>query len=132
MKKWSVGLTIFGVLFIIIGVLDGLELWVWKDYGSQFDSIILRVGIGLHILGVVAGFGLLRRAGWARWLSILLAGVWATCAVWKILGFTSARNFRFSFLLTDVFETWWLTTLVWSGIILWYFLRTSVKAQFQK
>ncbi len=95
MKKRSVGVTIFAVLFIIGGLLALLSLVTtpaalrtalqapgitaenktqMETALSLFQSRIWLIALQ-SLAGLAAGIGLFMLLGWARWLTIILAGL---------------------------------------------------------
>ena len=112
------GITFFAMSTVLFGgflILVGSTEWI-RTVRVALDSGV-QVGFGLS--NVVTGVGLLRLQKWAH--SLLLAQTL----------FFSLSNLWFLFWLRrgDVTH---VTNLVWSGLILWYFLRPTVKAQFVK
>ncbi len=120
MKRQLVGATLFGIWFILLAVaslLSSLYLWVFaqpKVPCHPFPAL-------LHVFGIASGIGVLRRQRWALLLTLLLAGFWI---FWNV-----ARRvvIEYGALSTPTRATIVLT-LVWNGMILWYFLRPSVRA----
>jgi len=82
---------------------------------------------------LVAGIGVLMLKNWARWLTLLAASGWLW--FWGD-GFLTERR------LERVYghqwrphgqSQWdWLIPIGWGALLLWYFLRPSVRAQFVK
>ena len=81
----------------------------------------------------VVGIGLLRLKRWARLLAPMVP---VLLPLWLFIEFLTNRVGPFALPVSIVF---WimsyltgLVSLVWAGVTGWYFLRPSVKAQFQK
>ena len=148
MKKRSVGVTVFAVLFIVGAVLALLSLvttpkaiemalttpGLAPETKTQMEATLhlFRSRIGLIALqaigGLAAGVGLFMLLGWARWLTIILAGL---SVIQVGISLVTQRG-----LPTGPGAGMALAALVfslaWSGLIIWFFLRPSVKAQFVK
>ena len=136
MKKRPLGVKIFGVYFIILSLFD---LVAWVTFGSKILLSIAKdgtyafmagpmlfatlVGALSGALGLICGIGVLRLKNWARLLSVILMSVilFAITAlgilVGRPLGWRSAHL--------------WLA-LGLQGMMILYFLRPGVKAQFVK
>ena len=127
MKQRSLGVEIFGVLFICIGVL-GFLVEGLRFYSAQLPSrleVIEEYGRrGLYLLGMAAGIGVLRRRRWAHWLTLVLVPVNVGLIVIEVV---------VEALSLVRWETWcfFLLFLGWNGLVLGYFLRPGVRAQFQ-
>lgn len=142
---------VFGVsglsqsIFTYPGHMTGLELWpsmfwVWvtrlslwtmfvgsavgflgADFLFLIDWIVALISL---IMGAV-GVGLLLLTNWARRLTVFGAGI--TALLWLLFMVTPEGRT----LLTGWVSLIPLTVLAWNGLVCWYFLRPSVKAQFQ-
>ena len=145
--KRSAGVTAFGVLFIVFNVLGLLSIFVLAVLGPQIASAsndpqmqqamhqalnawrspLGVLGILASLGGLVSGIGLLALQGWARVVTLVLAGWGCVQAIigpalqWSRLEPTQAAITVFFILLT----------LAWNGFTIWFFLRPSVKAQFE-
>ncbi len=129
MKNQSIGIAIFGVLFILLGFFQLLLLVTsgfWLGLHDPASRSILMVLGAIQLLSVMAGIGLLTVKRWAWLLTLILA---FTNAGFSTMLFIASRTLgraevgRLS--LGSL-----LVGLGWSGLIVWYFLRPSVKAQF--
>ena len=152
MKKRSLGVTIFGILFIVWGVLASLgtvftasapkvlptisverrdrmsperqqKLAQAEAFAASpwFGPYIAFAAVASLVL-LTSGFGLLMLRSWAWWLTLTASGIsllsqTVSPIIWKG---AELQPLRLCF------------TLSWSGFIIWYFLRPSVKAQFRK
>ena len=148
MKKRSVGVTIFAILFIVGALLSLIStvttpkaLHAMLDAPGMtaesktqmqttlqlFQSRVWLI-LGQAVAGLAAGVGLLMLQGWARWLTILLAGLNIVQVVVSLvtqggLGGGAAGAVALVALLFS---------LAWSGLLIWFFLQSSIKAQFEK
>ena len=130
------------------GVLDSADPLIFE---TRMESIAV---VALGLAWFISGIGVLMRMNWARLLALIIAGVsalgelipfirmvlnsWIPSWVYQ---YHTAMYGRSSF-----FSGWfgkellrWLgisalncLVLAWYGLIIWYFLRPSVKAQFVK
>ena len=66
---------------------------------------------------LIAGIGVIRLKNWARWLTLMAAAAWVL--FWGV-----------AFCMEPKLAWHCLLILGWGGLILWYFLRPSVRAQF--
>ena len=117
MKQRFAGVTVFGALFIVVGLLFFLKCF-------SKTSIVYRmapIAMGMGASHVVTGIGLLRRKGWSRWFAILLA------LLTLLLGTSMLADVVIEKLTPPL---GWSLRVVWGMVVLWYFLRPGVKAQF--
>ena len=80
--------------------------------GYAFGTIMGFLGL----LKLISGVGLLVVVDWARWLVLIGAGLHALAS---LVGLVTFNNFGMSSFIID-------------GMVIWYFLRPGVKAQFAK
>ncbi len=145
MKKRSVGVTIFAVLFIIGGVSgllinllipvahrmvkSAIELEQSSEQREELKKIDALLGssskdrvlVGAtSTIQLAAGIGLLGLMGWAYSLTFLMIGF---SIFWAIFSFIFLKTIAGGFMLAS---------LGWHTFMIWYFLRPGVKAQFVK
>ena len=87
---------------------------------SRSSPIYSRILLVLGLIFLAIGIGVLMLRRWARWLALIFSGI-------SILSQTSVFAARGKL---PVGPSGWLS-LAFAGLALWYFLRPSVKAQFQ-
>lgn len=134
MKQRPLGVTIYAGLFIIgaltpLSVLIMVSLRMIQEQLKTSDDVSLGIGFlvtsgafVLYLLGVGIGLFFLKR--WARWLALLSALV---SSVW--IGYVDVTMLsRASLKGLAVVNS--LLVFCWNGVMFWYFLRPSVKAQF--
>jgi len=73
---------------------------------------------------LIAGIGVRGLRYWARLLCLFIAGIFGPTELLSVIALPMP-GFTGRVVLS-------LALLAWYGLILWYFLRPSVKAQFQK
>ena len=154
MKKRSVGVTILGVLFVLGGLLALLTPPLLRGLADlpQFtpeQQEQLRQALGgtkqilMTVSGVAslaAGIGLFLLQSWARVLTLVLAAVSMVQGAWGFLsllatgGHTAGSPDQPGGGVIHALSLFVIACSVfgWNGLILWYFLRSSVKAQFSK
>ena len=139
MKKRPVGVTVFGLLFILTGIFFS-GMFLLLRHGRDPEGVAAIVGLATIIVGI----GLLMLHRWARWvtlMSALAASVVSVLAVassvWYLLndviamhGERAAEGTSKTILVWGLIV--WMIFLAWNGSILWYFLRPGVKAQFER
>ena len=148
MRKRSVGVTIFAVLFIIGAVLTLVSLvttpralqmivdtpGIAPEAKVQMETTLQLFQsrswlIGLQALAsLAAGIGLFLLQGWARWLTLIVAGLSIIQVVVSL--FTQGGVGTGAAAAVAVVAL--LGSVGWSGFIIWFFLRSSVREQFQK
>ncbi|MBI4004286.1 MAG: hypothetical protein HY353_04620 [Candidatus Omnitrophica bacterium] len=131
MKKSSFGIKLFGGVSIYFGCPSLVAFFggiAWHMSSSRSmttsDAIVLFKNL-VGVLGLISGVGVLSLQNWARLLILVAAGMSVLLTpimVWVI----------YPTLFGESPVTLGLTTLVWNGFMIWYFLRPGVKAQFQK
>ena len=166
MKKRSVGVTVFGILFILGGVLRVLvavatplmsqvldrvvaqveqlpqeaatregggrpgapspqQVALLKERMTQTQAVLgspqyriaLGVGATTSLAALVGGIGILWLKLWAHRLVLITAGI---SLLWAIIS-------------SVVWSSPWYGLIipgVWNGLVLWYFLRPSMRAPF--
>ena len=134
MKHLSVILIrFFGVVYLLMSV------WYLLFYSGGWMAEHLAAGqftysyskwplvwmVVLSFLGVIVALGVLMLRNWARCLMVGLAMFWVVWSVWVWSGRVLAGNRKF--IQEDLF-CWF----AWHVLLVWYFLRPGVKAQFQK
>jgi hypothetical protein len=122
-KKRPVGVVIVGIVLMVLGVLGIVGVpFVWLFAGESQPRHWVLGATGSILLSLISGIGILMLKNWARLLLLFWTGAsLAMSAVQLVIGGPQ-------FLHPAV-------TLVWYGFMLWYFwyfLRPSVKAQFQR
>jgi len=150
--KRSRGVTIFGVIAIIFGALGTLGscfgciifiargpllMQALEQYGLASKQIttflvVLLVGTVLAISFLISGIGILRLREWAR---RLISGTAVAIIVARVIQFTTGFYEAKYIALPEakyiaLFKT--ISALIFYGLIIWFFNRASVKAQFQK
>jgi hypothetical protein len=148
MKKRSVGVTIFAILFIIGGVLGLLSAVVTpkmlrsiveapgitteaqtqlKTTLNVFESRLVPMAAQAAAM-LASGIGLLMLQMWAWWLTLVLVGI---SVLMTLVGLILQGGLgQGPGLAIAVFSL--LFILGWNGFIAWFFLRASVKEQFAK
>ena len=149
MRTRSIGVTVFAVLFLFFGALGlvgsvwlpqvlktllgspGLEAQHRAQLQAAYDILSAWQGfsIAMSLLQIVAGIGLLQVRSWARWLALCLAGASLTWKCFQVMSHLQALTGQQ--LLVDLLFGL-LPAMIWSGLVIRYFLLPSVKAQFQK
>ena len=147
--KRSAGITAFAVLFILGnifallgGVMAGLLLHspIFSAASPATQQSLTRaieemasplgvLSLLLTVVGLISAFALLKLRAWARWTTMALAG----CSV--ILQFITIMtpHPEMQDLAVKALSPYvHAFMLFWYGLIIWYFLRPSVTAQFQK
>ena len=94
--------------------LPGKEWVPWLTLAGVVFRVIYLFGL------FVSGVALWKRQTWARHLILTCAGMWF---VW---------NLPFLLIASTRLRHVMMLGITWNGLILWYFLRPAVKAQFQK
>jgi len=139
MKQRPVGVLIYGVLFIVSALTPlcavlAIGLRAARGWLRTPAEVSLGIGImvGSGLIGLLLltiGVGLLMVTRWARWLALLSA---ILTVLW--VGFVDVTRFTAGvkepvrhFLIINS-----ALMLGWCGLMIWYFLRPSVKAQFQR
>jgi hypothetical protein len=117
------GIRIFGILFTGFNILSFLSAIQILGQGGQTPYVTIQ-----PIAGLVAGIGVLMLKHWARRLTVFLAGYSASYGVFSLFksGVIFPQPYRSSGIGVLV------VALIWNALILWYFLRPGVKAQFQR
>ena len=114
---------LYGVLFPMVMMVDSIRAGLQRTTTSAWflqPAMLLVVGLGL--VGGASSIGLVKRKNWARLLTLGLAVFYVGwLGLRMIANLREGRSIRaygpyIPFLLS----------------VLWYFLRPSVKAQFQK
>ena len=135
MKKRPLGLTIFGALFIIGGLLGLLSPAMAKSLSesaaltshqqlqvkASMTSWWLAMSLAMGGASLAAGIGLLMLRRWAWWFTLLLAGVSTLQGIGGILA-------QPAWSLVDALVL--LFTFASNGVVIWYLLRPLIKAQF--
>ena len=120
-KKRSVGVTIFGYLIIISGILA--IAWNWKNFPVFADARLknfLIICNTLLVSSLIYGLGILMLKDWARKLALIvnivvLVAYPSLLYIWKISGPTFAIVVSIGFPIA----------------ILYFFTRPKVKEQFK-
>ena len=143
--KQPLGVKIFGALFLAFGMLG---LWFkvtalvhWLRDPKLSSQLILAVCLLLLnlVFNLACGIGLLMLKSWARRLTMLMGGLLASECVLLVVVVVVARLASLPFPHGALLH-WlgipasWLgvfgSIVCWYGVIIGYFLRPSVKAQF--
>lgn len=131
MNARSTGVTLLAWLLILSGAWGVLYLGfigaasvvspTFLERGWPVIMVLIAMLIG-SILSIVVGLNLLRLRSWAR-LAVLAMNVLSMSVGMIAVTFSG-----------DAFAQRWpiaLLSLAWSALIVWYFLRPSVRARFQ-
>lgn len=129
------GVLAFSILFIFYGLvwLGGIVVSsIWTLRGQTQESLasmpFLMIRSGLVFSGtkgiawLIAGIGVRGLQNWARLLCLFIAAIFGPTELLSVIAFPMPG------LTSRVVLS--LTVLVWYSLILWYFLRPAVKAQF--
>ena len=151
--KRSVGVTIisafmifygaiWALLFLVFDLLLSRALYHTPDVPGEiffppllFHGTIIIMG-GIQLLWVIAGVGVLMLKRWARTLVLINVGIFFLMILSPVLFRLIGSPNLFS--LPPGHSVHWVVRLLnwlipsWVGLVGWYFLRPSVKAQFQK
>ena len=152
MKKRSLGVTIFGILFIVCGVLTSLGTVFTASAPKVLPTISTerRARMGperqqklvqaeafaaspwfgpyvafatvASLILFASGFGLLMLRSWAWWLTLAVSGISLLSSVAGLIIWKGV----------DLQPLRVCFVLSWNGLTIWYFLRPAVKAQFVK
>lgn len=142
MTKRPLGLTLFGILFILSGVIDGLDSgWKLSRVSQKIQTVQaeqqrdlrsgprhLGLALILDLMILIQGVGVLRLRQWAYWLTLLYTTI-------QVLIFMTFLMVLMPTAKTYLVPQWWVGPLIplsRCGLILWYFTRPAVKAQFQR
>ena len=132
-RQLARGAKIFGIMSICLG-MDAVvkaaifALLTWQrrsDASFSFPGVMklliaLPMMVGaLGLINSVSGVGVLLLKNWGRLLTLVSAGLWFLI----LAGAVATKTLHLTVVI--------LVLLVWYGSMLWYFLRPSVKAQFQ-
>lgn len=157
--RQSKGLTIFGSIFIILGII-GIAIWVvMSTIGFKLvipseesrrileetlaQEFVNRTGLPLvfktaasflclifSVLFIISGIGILRLKRWARITSVYIFILWAAFNMGYESIITLTLAKGFSFkALINFVEP--VLWILWAIFIFWFFNRSSVKAQFE-
>jgi len=133
-KKRTIGITIFGILGIIWGILStfGIATALVKYYStmSKFPSdfgfplgkfIVLPLSflLAFGIISLVAGIGILKLRPWGHQCFV---------AIGSLLIFLTALNFLVYGFFLGKYRI--LINIILGGIILWFFNRNKIRAAF--
>jgi hypothetical protein len=126
------GICVLGGLGMMLG--GGFIATMINQQGGQgsagaagiFAGLGAAAGVFIIIIGGVCalvGFGLWKLKGWARIVSIVLAGISGALQLLGLLG--SLAHFN---LFAVVWSLFWIAI---DALIIWYLLKPEVKAAFQ-
>lgn len=130
MKQRPIGVIVYAVLFLIgaatplyLSIMAGLQmlqgqLSAPEDLAFGVTYLVMGGVFGLYL--ICTGIGLLLLKRWSRWLALLSALISSAFIIY--VGVTSSDT------LNTIRNL--LVILGWNGVMIWYFLRPSVKAQF--
>ena len=142
-KKRSVGVTIFGILLIIWGICGFTGTILLVQYfqltgiGVNLIKPYLILGSLFYIPTLISGIGALLLANWARRLIICLNVLLFGSSVFLIIGWVRGvvyvvTHSNINFVRGQIVDGMlWFLHLGWSIILVWFFMRPSVKEQFQ-
>jgi len=129
-KQRPIGVIVYAVLFLIgaatplyLSIMAGLQmlqgqLSAPEDLAFGVTYLVMGGVFGLYL--ICTGIGLLLLKRWSRWLALLSALISSAFIIY--VGVTSSDT------LNTIRNL--LVILGWNGVMIWYFLRPSVKAQF--
>lgn len=138
MRQRPLGVKIIGTLLILYAVMDLVGTAGWLANPRRVEERLqtkwdidplafrreLAVSTGKSLVVGVTGIGLLMLQSWARWVFITVLALETLGAMSRILLTGS---------LTTTAKLLWLSLNIgFFGLLLWYFLRPSVKAQFKR
>jgi len=135
-KKRSVGVTVFGIIMIIVGILGILSSLVGGSMicsiaGVKPHAIFLGVGFLFTTIGImylIGGFGVLSLKPWARNLTLLLSSFNSILIILMLLGTVKVIVKDPIAILYCIPQILLLFLLI--GII-YFFTRPKVKEQFK-
>lgn len=134
--KRTRNITIFGIMIIVLAVattvlfiLMHLHPRTSKTY-TRYDWF-WRI---LPILYLVCGVGILKLKNWARRGIIILATVYLILVIptTGILFYVILKSHKFPSFFDLGITSGMILFIVYNGLILWFFNRTSIKKQFQR
>lgn len=128
-KKRSIGVSIFGIIFIILGILLFVDLYIsFKNiplevikYFPYFHLLMSPFLILYSSLYIICGIGILRLRFWARYIIIVLL----------VSSFMSPLNQALIFGGQSLNIRAILAHFVIVFFILWFFTRAKIKKQFE-
>ena len=133
------GIRVWGMLFIVNGLLPlsllslgVLPKWLWIVF-VPLPVWILATGVNAAIswVWIIVGISVMKRKPWARFLTLCSAAVFATLSLLQmVLVLLSGIPMPLSYVLS--LAGYLAVFLGWYGLLFWYFLRPSVKAQFKR
>lgn len=125
----SRGVTVYATYAVILGtlgvVLNATTPWLARRMGhpEAIRPIGVAVGVGLGLLLLAAGVGVVRLKSWGRWLALLTAvGHLLVLAGDAPVMMAAAVPVRVGYLTSGAIEL----------VILWFFTRPAVVAQFRR
>lgn len=143
--RQPLGVKIFGISSLLYhGYWLAILLMATPIWFGMLSEDVLKAGgvgpfvekvgwfrVGLEILfrlfsvpiGVVGSIGALMRWNWGRWLLIILACGYILDAIVRVMHWVTYGPYKFETGGT-------LALMTWCSLIIWYFLRPAVKAQF--
>ena len=131
MSQRSLGITLFAWLNILSGIggvlylgFIGIASLVSPTFlGKQPQTIlVLLILLAASIFTIILGRKLLQLRLWTRMFIVVYMGL-AIC--WQAGAFIFGGDFHAARWF------WTFVEVVWGSLVIWYFLRPSVKAQFQ-
>ena len=131
MKQRPLEIKAFGALYLVVNLLlFSYASWAGDPFTLDSSySWFLLIMLGSAILGAVAGAGVIMLRKWARWLILFLAMLWVVGLATIILTNWSSGVSQIRLIHSLTLP---VVGLAWNSLILLYFLRPGVKAQFVK
>lgn len=131
MKQRPFGVKLFGIWFVVFGSLGAIGATGYALVASGVDhfygvertvlrNLQISRSIVVSLLWLACGVGLFMMKRWARRLAFIAAILSSANVI-----LTKSSDGTLSWPESVV-------VLGWSGLVIWYFLRPGVKAQFQK
>jgi len=128
-RKRSIGVTIFGFLIVIGGIIGFFWNFIFYLYLYRFGDIrivLLRTFVifcnTMIILSIIYGIGILRLKEWARKMAIIVSA--AILIIYPLLIFI----FNVSFVRLNILAI--VITLGFPLGIIYFFTRPNIKKQF--
>ena len=138
MKRLPLGVKILVVILWAFGAWLAISATVYRLgplHGDLMVSIASRqlwASCAWALLCVFIGFGLLHLKNWARLFIMIFPSAFLFCNLLMVTLLYITQPGRSIASALQIMLVNWLIWLSWSAMVVWYFLRPAVKAQFQR